>query len=144
MPSVGHVALGKQPVTGNSRPGRLFLPSAKGGHSAKGFFRLGLPSDIRGALGKWLFPVPRGRARCITAPLPSVSNGHSAKTPICRVPTAQHSAKWLIGRVSVEALGENSKKLSLQVPKFFPLFSYDMKHYILKFGIFFIIFCIFS
>ena len=73
MPSDGHVALGKQPVTGNSRWGRLFLPSAKGG-----------------ALGKWLFPVPRGRARCITAPLPSASNGHSAKTPICRVPTAQH------------------------------------------------------
>ena len=45
MPSVGHVALGKQPVMVNSRPGRLVLPSVKGGALGKKvFFRLVLPS----------------------------------------------------------------------------------------------------
>ena len=38
MPSVEHVALGKQPVTVNSRPGRLVLPSVKGGALGKKVF----------------------------------------------------------------------------------------------------------
>ena len=58
MPSVEHVALGKQLVTVNSRPGRLVLPSVKGGALGKKvFFRLVLPSVKVGHSANGFFSV---------------------------------------------------------------------------------------
>ena len=55
------------------------------GHSAKGFFRLGLPSDIRGALGKWFF------SRDI--------HGHVDTQFVCRVSFAECYTRHNLRRV---------------------------------------------